>query len=212
MPRPVVFDLDGVLIDSEPLYERAMRAYAAELGRDDDADLYAVTLGRREADFVPDLAERLALPIEQVGAELERVTLPLIEELAPMPFAAEVVSALRSDGRSLAVATSSTAPFAHAALHRIGVDGLIDALVTGDEVERGKPDPEIYLLAAERLGVGAAGCVAIEDTPAGVAAAQAAGMICLAIPHALSPADGLGEADAIVDDLSGALAELRRPA
>ena len=129
-----------------------------------------------------------------------------------MPFAAEVVSALRSDGRSLAVATSSTAPFAHAALHRIGVDGLIDALVTGDEVERGKPDPEIYLLAAERLGVGAAGCVAIEDTPAGVAAAQAAGMICLAIPHALSPADGLGEADAIVDDLSGALAELRRPA
>jgi HAD superfamily hydrolase (TIGR01509 family) len=210
MPRPVVFDLDGVLIDSEPLYERAMRAYASKLGRDDAADLYAVTLGRREADFVPDLAERLARPVEEVGAELERVTLPLFEELAPMPFAAEVVSSLRADGRRLAVATSSAAPFAHAALHRLGVDGLIDALVTGDEVDRGKPDPEIYLLAAERLGVDAADCLAIEDTAAGVAAARAAGMVCLAIPHALSPADGLGEADAIVDDLSGALAELRR--
>ena len=210
MPRPVVFDLDGVLIDSEPLYERAMRDYAAGLGRDDAGELYAVTLGRREVDFLPDVAASLRRDVEDVRLGLEQATLPLTAELQPMPFAVGAMSALHADGRRLAVATSSTAPFARAALERLGIGGLVRALATGDEVARGKPDPEIYLLAAERLGVEPADCIAVEDTPAGVAAAQGAGMTCVAIPHALSPAAGLGGADAIVGDLGEALAELRR--
>ena len=206
MPRPVVFDLDGVLVDSEPLYERAMQAYAAELGREDAAELYDLTLGRREADFMPDVASRVGLAVDEVRHGLEQATLPLIAELEPMPFAAEAIATLRGEGRPVAVATSSTASFARAALREIE----LDALVTGDEVARGKPDPELYLLAAERLGVEPGGCIAIEDTPAGVAAARGARMTCIAIPHALSPAAGLGGADAIVGDLREALAEIRR--
>jgi beta-phosphoglucomutase-like phosphatase (HAD superfamily) len=210
MPRAVVFDLDGVLVDSEPLYERALRAYVGALGRDDDAELYALTLGRREVDFVPELAERLGVEAAKVRLGLGAATTPLLGELRPMPRAAETVSSLHGEGRRIAVATSSAATFARAALGRVGVGELIDALATGDEVERGKPDPEIYLLAAERLSLDPSICVAIEDTPAGIAAAKAAGMTCIAVAHALSPAAGLGGADAIVDDLKAAAAEIRR--
>lgn len=208
--RPVIFDLDGVLVDSEPLYELALRRFLGEPAHPEHDELFALTLGRREVDFVPELAARLGRAEDDVRLGLERAALPLIDELSPMPFAAEVVASLRADGRRVAVATSSAAPFAHAALHRLGIDALVEALVTGDEVEHGKPNPEIYLLAAERLDVDATTCIAVEDTPAGVDAAKAAGMTCIAIPHALSPAARLGEADAIAGDLDEALAELRR--
>lgn len=210
MPRPVVFDLDGVLIDSEPLYESVMRAYVAGLGRDDVDELFALTLGRRERDFLPDLAAHLRLDAGEVRAGLAAATAPLLTELESMPFATEAIASLHADGRRIAVATSSTTRFAQAALQRLEVERMVEALVAGDQVARGKPDPEIYLLAAERLGVSPAACFAIEDTPAGVDAARTAGMTCIAVPHALSPAAGLGGADAIVEDLSAALSEIRR--
>jgi sugar-phosphatase len=210
MSRPVVFDLDGVLVDSEPLYELAFARFMGEPRHPDHDELIALTLGRREADFVPELAERLHRSAEEIHEDLRSATLPLLNELAPMPFAAEVVSALRADPRPIAIATSSGAAFTHGALERLGIDALVDAVVTGDEVEWGKPDPAIYLVAAERLSVDPGVCVAIEDTPAGVAAARAAGMACIAIPHALSPPAGLAEADAIVRDLNAATSEVRR--
>ena len=179
-----------------------MRDYAGGLDRDDAAGLYALTLGRREADFVPDLASRLDLPAEEVRSGLEQATLPLTADLSPMPFAAEVVSQLRADGRRIAVATSSSAPFARAALDRVGVGALVDVLVTGDEVERGKPDPEIYLLSAHRLGEDPAACVAIEDTPAGVAAAKAAGMACVGFPSTGRTRDDVADADHIISSLA----------
>ena len=127
-----------------------------------------------------------------------------------MPGAAEVVESLRADGRLLALATSSLAGFAARALDGLGLAGAFDAAVTGDEVGAGKPDPEIYALAASRLGVEPAACVAIEDTPAGVAAATAAGMTCIAVPHPLANRSGLAGAHVVADDLHTAAAEIRR--
>ena len=208
--RPVVFDLDGVLIDSEPLYEQAFRAYVASVPSDEVTRLFALTIGRRDADFIPEIAARFGQEPADVAAGLAEALEPLLADLAPMPGAAEVVESLRADGRLLALATSSLAGFAARALDGLGLAGAFDAAVTGDEVGAGKPDPEIYALAASRLGVEPAACVAIEDTPAGVAAATAAGMTCIAVPHPLANRSGLAGADVVADDLHTAAAEIRR--
>jgi HAD superfamily hydrolase (TIGR01509 family) len=210
MPRPVIFDLDGVLIDSEPLYERAFLGFLAEHGRGDASGLFALTIGRREADFIPAVAARLALPESQVQRGLEGATADVIGELRPMPFASEAVAALHADRRRLAIATSSGTAFAQGALRMLDIEPLIEALVSGEEVTDGKPDPSIYRLAASRIGAEPAACIAVEDTPTGVASATDAGMTCIAIPHALSARTGLGGADLIVEDLREAAAAVRR--
>lgn len=210
VPAPVIFDLDGVLINSEPLYELSFRSYLKRIRRESEAELFAITLGRRPVDFLPELAARLDREPAEIERGLEAALEPLLERLEAMPYAAEAVAALRSDDRPLALATSSAAEFAARALRGLKIETLFDVLVTGEEVERGKPDPAIYELAAERLGVDPRSCVAIEDTPAGVTAAKASGMRCVAVPHGLSDRAGLAEADALTADLRAAAGEVRR--
>lgn len=206
----MIFDLDGVLVDSEPLYERAFGAYLDSRGRGDQAELFRITIGRRQADFLPELAVALGAEEDELARGLGAALDPLLDRIEPMPGAAEAVAALRADGRAVALATSSIAGFAAEMLRWLGIEGMFDARVTGEEVERGKPDPTIYLLAAARLGVEPGSCVAIEDAPAGVAAAKAAGMSCIAVPAAADDPTGLHEADALVTDLAAAVAEVRR--
>jgi len=208
-PGPVVFDLDGVLIDSEPLYELAFRAYLERIGRETDVGLFAMTLGRRQADFLPELAARLGRDGAELERGLEAALEPHLATLKPMPYAAETVAGLRKNGRPLALATSSVGDFARRVLNDLHIENFFDALVTGEEVARGKPDPSIYELAAARLGVEPRDCVAIEDTPTGVASAKAARMRCVAVPHALTSRSSLMEADLVVDDLRGAAAAVR---
>lgn len=208
--RPVIFDLDGVLIDSEPLYERAFATFLKRVGRRDASDLFALTLGRREADFLPVVAARLALPEQDVRRELQRATAAVTGDVRPMPFATEVFAGLHADGRSLAIATSSLAAFAEQAIRLLRIESMVEALVSGDDVTEGKPDPSIYRLAASRIGAEPATCIAVEDTPAGIAAAGVAGMTCIAIPHALSARAELADADIIADDLRAAATAIRR--
>jgi len=132
----VVFDLDGVLIDSEPLYERSFRAYLERIGRGEETALFAVTLGRRQADFLPDLADRLGREPAEIESGLAAALEPLLGRLEPMPYATETVLALRADGRALALATSSGAEFAARSLGDLGIETLFDAVVTGEEVAR----------------------------------------------------------------------------
>jgi HAD superfamily hydrolase (TIGR01509 family) len=209
-PRPVIFDLDGVLVDSEPLYERAFRAYLDSCGQSEDAALFSVTLGRRRMDFLGELAAHLGHDEGDLARGLDAAEAGFERLVEPMPGGADAVVALRADGRPLALATSSGAEFAAKILLRLGIREHFDAVITGEEVERGKPDPAIYRLAAGRLGVAAESCIAIEDTPVGVASAKAAGMSCVAVPHGLSEAAGLGQADVIADDLSAAVGAARR--
>jgi mannitol-1-/sugar-/sorbitol-6-phosphatase len=206
----VIFDLDGVLIDSEPLYERAFAIFLERVGRRDASDLFALTLGRRQVDFLPAVAARLALPEYDVRRELQRATAAVTDDIRPMPFATEVFGSLGADDRSLAIATSSLRAFAEQAIRRLGIESMVEALVSGEDVTEGKPDPSIYRLAATRIGVEPGVCIAVEDTGAGVAAARAAGMTCIAIPHALSARAELADADIIADDLRAAATAIRR--
>lgn len=197
----ILFDLDGVLVDAKPMVERLWSRFAAR-HRLDFRALLADLHGRRMVDTIslalPDLApEGLAREIKLIEDEEIGVS----SSVAAIPGAIELTSSL--SGVPWAVATSCTPPVANA---RIGAAGLPQppVLVTADDVERGKPAPDPYLLAARRLGVGPEACVVVEDAPAGLHAGRAAGAVTIAVTTSF-PRSGLPPADYVV----ASVAELR---
>jgi HAD superfamily hydrolase (TIGR01509 family) len=203
-PRPVVFDMDGVLVDSEPLFERGFAAYVTAIGRPEMAAWYPNTLGRRQADFVAELAALLGRDVDAVVAGLRAGVEPELDgELPAMPGVPDAVLRI-AEGRIVGLASSSRAAFVERVLDRLGIAGAFAARATGDEVAHGKPSPDLYLLAARRLGIDPATAVAIEDTPAGAASAKAAGMTVIAIPNDHTRDLDLGIADVVLPDLHAA--------
>jgi beta-phosphoglucomutase-like phosphatase (HAD superfamily) len=203
--RAVVFDLDGVLVDSEPVYERAFMAYLAEIGRPELAGWYPNTLGRRRADFAGALARALGgadpdAVVTGLRASVERAA---VEPIVAMPGVPDAVRRIAA-GRVVGLATSSGRPVAELVLADLAIQDVFAALATGDEVARGKPDPELYRLAIARLGIDPAWALAIEDTPAGARAAKAAGLEVVAIPNAHTRGMDFAMADAVVADLHAA--------
>lgn len=199
--------MDGVLVDSERVYEVAFRAYMERAGRLDLADGFQATLGLRLNDFLPALADELGRPDEEVAHGL-RASEREVEErlgLQPMPYVHEVLDRIARDGRLVALASSSRRETIMRILATLGIADRFRATAGGDEVPRGKPAPDVYLLAAARLGAPAGACAAIEDSPNGVASAAAAGMTTIAIRHAHTRGLDL-PADHVVDDLRGAAA------
>ena len=168
----VISDLDGVLIDSSAPTVRSWRAWGERHGLDGEA-LQAGNHGRPARAVIAEL-----LPAAQVDEEAERLTEAETEDtdgVVAYPGAREVLALGR-----VAIATSCTAPLARARLAAAGLP-VPDVFVTADQVERGKPAPDPYLLAAERLGVDPAACVVLEDAPAGIEAGRAAGMTVWAV-------------------------------
>jgi HAD superfamily hydrolase (TIGR01509 family) len=203
---PVVFDMDGVLADSEPVYQAAFQTYLSSIGREDAAGLFALTLGRRPAEFMPELADVLGRPAADVAAGMQAAFAASndIECLEPMPYAAGVIGRLATEGRVMAVASSSSREFIDAALATLGLARHFSAVASGDDVRRGKPDPEIFLLAAQRLRVEATACIAVEDSPAGIEAAAAAGMFTVAVPNGYTKGLDFSRADELAPDLLSA--------
>ena len=193
--RAVLLDLDGTLVDSAASVDRQWRRWAALHGLDPDVVAPAVH-GRRGVEIIRHFAPQL-----DAERELRERLIPWeasdVEGNAAIPGAASLVAALPGD--QWAVVTSGPPPVALARLRSVGLP-VPHVLVSAEDVSRGKPDPEGYLLAARRLGATPEGCVVVEDAPVGVAAARAAGMRVVAVTttHA---AEALGEADVVVPDL-----------
>jgi HAD superfamily hydrolase (TIGR01509 family) len=182
----VVFDLDGVIVDSEPARERFTVDYLTGHGVAVDPDLFTGLIGRRVREMADALAPLVGRTLEQTLADLDAGYWRIAtERVDPMPRLHRAVERLAGAGLPLAVATSGTRAYVEHVLDRLGVRAAFAAVVSGQDVTRGKPDPEVYLLAAERLGADPAACVAIEDAPHGVAAARAAGMRVVTVPHPL---------------------------
>ena len=178
----VVFDMDGVLVDGEPLYYGAATAVLAEDGIAFPLDRYQRYMGTKAGwnEFVEDLGlPRPASYYRERCQALVAAGYRAVE--SGLPGAVELVRGLRETGTPLAVASSSHRANVTTCLDRLGIAGEFDAVVCGDDVTNGKPDPEIYLRAAELLGVPPEQCLAIEDAPAGIRAARAAGMTCWAV-------------------------------
>jgi mannitol-1-/sugar-/sorbitol-6-phosphatase len=197
----VIFDLDGVLVDSTAVVERAWRRWAAEHGIS-VVDLLAVAHGRPGRDVVRAFAPEL-------DAEAEAALLDSWEEadsagLVAVPGAAECVSAVRD--RRWAIATSGGRSLALGRLAAANLP-LPDVLVTADDVHAGKPDPEPYLRAADALAVPPGDCIVVEDAPAGVTAGKRAGMTVIAVCTTHPPGD-LAQADTVCQAMTDVVQHL----
>lgn len=184
--RALIFDMDGLLVDSEPVAERAMADFLRSHGHELRPDVLGQLLGRRvpEAMAVVVAAYGLSGDVDDYVRVYDELRLAaLYGNLRPMPGAAELIAFAREAGLLLALATSNLRRHADVTLTEVALAGLFDAEVTGDEVARGKPAPDVFLLAAERLGVEPAAALVLEDAPVGVQAAAAAGMRAICVPH-----------------------------
>jgi sugar-phosphatase len=183
----MLFDCDGVLVDSAASVERAWRRWAAERGLDEDAVL-AIAHGRRTEDTLVDLGFS-----DDLAAEVERIESAEVADAASVSAYTEAAALLPTlPPEAWAVVTSGTPALVTSRLAAAGLP-LPSVLVTAADVAAGKPDPEGYLEAARRLGLPPAECLVIEDAPAGVQAALAAGMRVVALPTT-HPADELAAA------------------
>lgn len=181
--RAVIWDLDGVLVDSAAAHFEAWKTVCAEHGRTMTKAEFWATFGRRN----PDILESLFGPLspEEIAAISERKE-AIFRELAPgrviiLPGARELVRAFAAAGWRQAIGTSTPAANLRLILEILDLPGCFGALVTAEDVSRGKPDPEVFLLAAQRLEVEPACCVVFEDAPAGIAAARTGGMATIAV-------------------------------
>jgi HAD superfamily hydrolase (TIGR01509 family) len=199
----VIFDCDGTLVDSEPLAGEAWRQTLAPYGYAITAEDEAAVVGRPYAFTHAYLAERVpALPDAAVTWEHTRAILYELIDTRLQPFADAVkcVADLRVRGIAVGVASSSVRERLDRTLARAGLH--FEVSVAGDEVEHGKPAPDLFLVAAERLGVDPARCVVVEDSPPGVAAGRAAGMATLAVCRTPGSEEALRGADRVVHKLA----------
>lgn len=205
----VVFDLDGLLVDSEPIQIAAWREFLAGYERELDDELLGEMFGLPVRDSSRLVAERLSLPLEPeaVMSERDAVFFELLHgNVRPMPGAIDLVGRLSELGYRLALATSGHRRYVSIVLAELRLDRAFEAEVTSDDIEHGKPAPDIYLAAAHMLGVDPSRCLALEDSPLGIASAIAAGMACLAVPNEETRSlPGLDRATAQVDSLRDVL-------
>lgn len=180
----VIFDLDGVLIDSRQAHLESWRMLARRRGKHLSEESFLGTFGRSNADVVPLLfpEEASAEGVRSIADEKEAAYRALVRGRLPViPGAVETVRACRAAGLKLAIGSSTPPQNITLALEEMHVAGCFAAIVSGDEVARGKPEPDVFLAAARRLGLSPGACVVVEDAPAGVEAALRARMKVVAV-------------------------------
>jgi HAD superfamily hydrolase (TIGR01509 family) len=185
-PAAVVFDNDGLTLDTEQAWTRAEFALFARYGVVFDDDHKRDLLGSARDVLAQKLARHLGQAPDrgpELADELHAIVMEELDRGAPaMPGAPELVAALRAEGIPVGLASNSSREFVDKALGAAGLQDAFDVTVAGDEVAAPKPAPDGYLAAAAALGADPAACVALEDSPTGVAAAKAAGMTVIGVP------------------------------
>jgi HAD superfamily hydrolase (TIGR01509 family) len=210
--QAILFDHEGLMVDSEPLAKQAWRMLLARFGHSLDQGTANDLFGLRSADSARLVQERFSLPLsaEQVTAEKREIlrSLSLEGTLCAMPGLFDLLHAVDARGLMRAVATSSGRDWASFALHVIGAEHGFAAVITSDLVQNGKPAPDIYLAVAQALSMAPEACLALEDSPAGVQAAKAAGMRCVAVPNEMTAGMDLSAADWILPSLAAVAEQL----
>jgi HAD superfamily hydrolase (TIGR01509 family) len=201
----VVFDLDGVLIDSEEVWEDVRRGYAAEFGKQFQPDSQDRMMGMSTGEWSRHLAEDVGVPrtpAEVADDVLGRMAARYRDDLPLLPGSVEAVRRLGARFR-LGLASSSSRPLIDQVLRTAGLTGAFPVTLSTEEVPRGKPAPDVYLAATERLGVTPAVTAAIEDSSNGLRSAGVAGLAVVAVPHGVYPPapDALALAALVVKSL-----------
>ena len=203
--RAVVLDLDGVVVDTEEVWDRERRAYVSQHGGTWTDTATRAMQGMSSAEWSRYLVQELGAdgdPAEVSRAVARMVVAEVQRELPLLPGAVRAVNALATEF-TLGLASSANREVIDAVLDGAGITERFAATVSSEEVERGKPAPDVYLEAARRIGVDPTACVAVEDSSNGLRSAHAAGMIVIATPnHAFPPAaDALALAAVVVDGI-----------
>jgi beta-phosphoglucomutase len=200
----VIFDMDGVLVDSGPAHKQSWRQLALEFANMEISDeKFDASFGRRSREIIAEWfgitdtahAKRLDDRKESLYRDLIRGRVPA------MPGAVELVRSLHEAGCLIAVGSSGPPENVNLVCDEMGLRPFLSACVTGEDVTRGKPDPQVYQVAAERLCLPADRCLVIEDAPAGIEAARRAGMACIGLSGS-HPAESLAAANQVVARLS----------
>jgi beta-phosphoglucomutase len=202
----VIFDMDGVLVDTYQAHYQSWRELAEAEGLHVTEADFARLFGRTSREIIACLWGKDRYDDAQI-AEFDRrkeasFRRAIEANFPAMPGASELLRALHEAGFRLAVGSSGPPENVALVVDRLGARDLFDAIVTGDDVTRGKPDPEVFLIAAKRLGVAPANCAVIEDAPAGIAAANAAGMASVGLLSTGRKPDDLTAAHAVVRSLA----------
>jgi beta-phosphoglucomutase family hydrolase len=201
----VIFDVDGVLVDSYQAHYQSWQRLGREIGAQMSEQQFVATFGRTSREIIREFWPHLATSDDQV-AQIDDRKEELFREILAADFpamegAVELIDALAAADFSLAVGSSGPPENVGLVLDKLSRRDRFQAVVTGRDVTRGKPDPQVFLLAAERLGLPPGRCVVIEDAPAGVAAAKAAGAKCLGLASAGRDPALLAAADRVVGSL-----------
>ncbi len=205
MIKAVLFDMDGVLVDSEELIYLAAKQMFGEHGIAVTRDDFIPFIGTGEDSYLGNVAKKYGFPIE-INRDKAR-TYEIYAQIAPqkikvLPGVISFIGKCKNRKLKLAVATSADEVKMKVNLKAAGLyAGIFDATINGLEVIHKKPHPEIYLKAAEKLGIEPSACLVVEDAVNGIEAARASGAKCLAVTTSFTPAE-LAKADWIVNNLS----------
>lgn len=213
MDYGVIFDLDGVLVDSSAFHRESWRIVGQERGFVMTDELFWRTFGMPNRQIIPMLLGRTPdeAELQEISERKEEVYRELARgRMRPLPGAVELVRDAARSGFRIALGSSTPRSNIEVVLEALGVRDCFPHIVCSDDVQHGKPHPEVFLKAAEKLGLPPTRCVVIEDAVVGVQAAKAAGACCLAVATT-HPAHKLAEADRTVESLAVVTAEdLRR--
>jgi beta-phosphoglucomutase family hydrolase len=217
LPRAVLWDLDGTLIDSHDHHYEAWREISVGLGYPMSEEIFVGSFGKRNDTILRELLGDgpSAIEVQRIGDEKERLYRRLVRErgVPLLPGARTWLDRLAVAGWRQAIASSAPHANIEAVLEPLGLHAFFDAVVSADDVGRGKPDPHVFLTAAERVAVPSSRCVVVEDAPAGLEGARRAGMRSIGV---LSSHDAGLEADVVVPSLTALAADafdlLLRPA
>lgn len=202
--KAVIFDMDGVLVDSQPYHFKADIDTMAEYGVIKDQKFYESFAGTLTADRMRTLKEMFGLdvPVEEMTIKRENMILDIMgkEDIKPVSGIPEFLRSIEEKGLTTAVASSSDYKLINLILDRLKIAKYFDSVTSGSDVKRGKPSPDVFLLAAERIGIEPAECLVVEDSENGVKAAKAAGMKALGYINPTSGKQDLSLADFITDD------------
>jgi HAD superfamily hydrolase (TIGR01509 family) len=202
----VVFDMDGVIVDSEQVWDEVRQAYTREVGGTFTPAATRAMMGMSSPEWSRYMAEALGVPgpPEKINADIVERMLERYGEAPPLiPGAVEAVRRIGARW-PLAIASSSNPELIEVVLRAAGIDSLFETAVSSEEVAHGKPAPDVYLEAARRLKVEPAQCAAVEDSHAGIRSAKAAGMRVVAVPNPHFPPDAaaLEQADVVLRSIT----------